>query len=112
MGEIAQAIHKHEYKDHGGHKKEVKALKMNCVDFKPLCRQQGIDEFPTIRIYRSDGSSSSFERCNFGLGGRGCKHESKWLGEGSQGAPNWLQSTRSPCSAPNAWIFGIVCWCW
>jgi thiol-disulfide isomerase/thioredoxin len=60
-GQIAEAINQTNYTDHGGHVREVKALKMNCVDFRNLCREKGIDEFPTIRIFRSDGSSSRFE---------------------------------------------------
>merc|ERR1719235_587614 len=34
---------------------------MNCVDFKNLCREKGIDAFPTIRLYKSDGTFSLFE---------------------------------------------------
>mmetsp|Transcript_98717 Transcript_98717/g.156062 ORF Transcript_98717/g.156062 Transcript_98717/m.156062 type:complete len:480 (-) Transcript_98717:70-1509(-) len=60
-GEIAQDINQKAYTDHGGHKREVKALKVNCVDFRRMCFDLGIDEFPTIRAFRSDGSSSRFE---------------------------------------------------
>merc|ERR1712048_1511242 len=52
-GEIAQEINAGTYSDHGGHKREVKALKVNCVDFRNMCFQLGIDEFPTIRVFRA-----------------------------------------------------------
>lgn len=60
-GEIAEEVSKTEYADSGGKKLVVKALKMNCVDFRTICRQQGINAFPTLRIYRSDGSLLKFE---------------------------------------------------
>lgn len=59
--QIAEEINRLEYVDHGGHKREVKALRVNCVDFRRMCIQLGIDEFPTIRVFRADGSSSRFE---------------------------------------------------
>jgi len=57
---IAEDIENTNYLDAGGDKKVVKGLKMNCVDFKTTCRQEGIRAFPTIRVYRSDGRSVAF----------------------------------------------------
>jgi len=58
--QTAKAISNAEYVE-GGKKQVVKALKMNCVDFKPLCRQEGIRAFPTIRMYQADGRAIAFE---------------------------------------------------
>lgn len=59
--ETAKAIGNGEYIGKGGKKQVVKALKMNCVDFKAICRQEGIRAFPTIRIYQVDGRSSKYD---------------------------------------------------
>lgn len=39
----------------------VRLIKMNCVDFDAICHEKGIDAFPTIRLYKGDGSFSVFE---------------------------------------------------
>merc|ERR1712232_748400 len=49
------------WKDSTGKEREVRAVRMNCVDFVDVCKSKGIDEFPTIRLFRSDGSSARFE---------------------------------------------------
>jgi thiol-disulfide isomerase/thioredoxin len=59
--DIAKAVNEKEYTDADGGKRVVKALKMNCVDFKQECRNQGINAFPSIRVYRSDGRFASYE---------------------------------------------------
>lgn len=38
----------------------VRMIKMNCVDFKQLCMTAGIDAFPTLRLYKSDGKMIVF----------------------------------------------------
>jgi len=44
-----------------GKDREVRAVKMNCVDFHKTCREQGIDAYPTIRLYKIDGSFTRYE---------------------------------------------------
>jgi len=59
--ELAAKINGNEYDTGLQEKKKVHAIKMNCVDFQPACKQQGIDAFPTIRLYRSDGTFTRFD---------------------------------------------------
>jgi len=49
------------FKDREGVDRGVRLIKMNCVDFKQLCFDRGIDAFPTLRLYKGDGSFSLFE---------------------------------------------------
>mmetsp|Transcript_19529 Transcript_19529/g.43191 ORF Transcript_19529/g.43191 Transcript_19529/m.43191 type:complete len:498 (+) Transcript_19529:2-1495(+) len=59
---LAEEIRKRkDFIDRDGKSREVWPIKMNCVDFKPLCREVGIDAFPTIRLYKSDGSFSRYD---------------------------------------------------
>jgi len=39
----------------------VKFMKMNCVDFLPTCKEQGIRQFPTLRLYKRDGTFVNFQ---------------------------------------------------
>jgi len=41
--------------------KQVRLVKINCVDFQNVCREQGVDAYPTIRMYKYDGTFSLFE---------------------------------------------------
>lgn len=59
--QIAEEVHQQEYRDNDGHKRVVKMIRVNCVEYRTLCRHQGINAFPTIRAYRSDGSFVNFE---------------------------------------------------
>jgi len=64
--EISQAINHqneqpNEYLDSTGHKRVVQALKVNCVDFQKLCKEQGVGAYPTIRLYQSNGHFSEYE---------------------------------------------------
>merc|ERR1719382_2187670 len=36
-------------------------IKMNCVDFMELCHQKGIDAYPSLRLYKSDGTFALYE---------------------------------------------------
>eukprot|EP00811_Abedinium_folium_P022748 NODE_3218_length_2073_cov_9.880781.p1 GENE.NODE_3218_length_2073_cov_9.880781~~NODE_3218_length_2073_cov_9.880781.p1 ORF type:complete len:473 (+),score=74.19 NODE_3218_length_2073_cov_9.880781:179-1597(+) len=47
--------------DKSGQNVAVQPIKMNCVDFRPLCHSLSIDAFPTIRLYRGDGTFALFE---------------------------------------------------
>lgn len=49
------------FEDRDGEKRQVQPIKMNCVDFKAECQKQRIDAFPTIRLYKADGSFSVFD---------------------------------------------------
>jgi len=50
-----------QFPDRDGVQRNVRLIKMNCVDFEQVCRQKGIDAFPTLRLYKSDGSFSLYE---------------------------------------------------
>lgn len=45
-----------------GHQTTVKFLRMNCVDFGETCKQVQIAAFPTIRLYKRDGSFEVFQQ--------------------------------------------------
>jgi len=39
----------------------VRLIKLNCVDFKKVCYEKGIDAYPMLRLYKADGTFSLFE---------------------------------------------------
>jgi thiol-disulfide isomerase/thioredoxin len=47
--------------DRDGKGRLVRMMKVNCVDFGDLCKRISIDAYPTIRLYKQDGSFSVFE---------------------------------------------------
>lgn len=49
------------FADRDGTMRGVRMIKMNCVDFKTLCHEKGIDAYPTLRLYKADGTFSVFE---------------------------------------------------
>jgi thiol-disulfide isomerase/thioredoxin len=49
------------FPDRDGTMRGVRLLKVNCVDFKPMCNEKGIDAYPTLRLYKADGTFSLFE---------------------------------------------------
>jgi hypothetical protein len=59
--EVVKSVNGKPFSDRSGKNREVWGIKLNCVDFKTLCRDQGIDAYPMIRLYRSDGTFSVFE---------------------------------------------------
>jgi len=65
--EIAKKVNRDAYNpgqtfpDRDGKNRGVQMLKMNCVDFKDLCHTQGIDAYPTLRLYKADGTFSVYE---------------------------------------------------
>eukprot|EP00928_Gymnodinium_smaydae_P035666 TRINITY_DN25065_c0_g3_i1.p1 TRINITY_DN25065_c0_g3~~TRINITY_DN25065_c0_g3_i1.p1 ORF type:complete len:480 (+),score=62.17 TRINITY_DN25065_c0_g3_i1:164-1603(+) len=50
-----------EFSDRDGQKRQVRLLKINCVDFKQICNAKGVDAYPMLRLYKADGSFSIFE---------------------------------------------------
>lgn len=50
-----------EFKDRDDQTRTVRLIKMNCVDFKQLCHERGIDAYPSIRLYKGDGSFNVFD---------------------------------------------------
>jgi len=44
-----------------GQETTVKFLKMNCVDFGETCQKVGIAAFPSVRLYKRDGSFEAFK---------------------------------------------------
>lgn len=51
-----------EFADADGRQSTVKFLRMNCVDFGPTCQKAQIAAFPSIRLYKRDGSFESFSQ--------------------------------------------------
>eukprot|EP00747_Dinoflagellata_sp_TGD_P169530 gnl/TRDRNA2_/TRDRNA2_198738_c0_seq1.p1 gnl/TRDRNA2_/TRDRNA2_198738_c0~~gnl/TRDRNA2_/TRDRNA2_198738_c0_seq1.p1 ORF type:complete len:503 (+),score=96.66 gnl/TRDRNA2_/TRDRNA2_198738_c0_seq1:43-1509(+) len=49
------------FPDRDGKSREVRLFKMNCVDFKQVCHDKGIDAYPSLRLYKADGSFSVYE---------------------------------------------------
>lgn len=50
------------FTDGDGRQANVKFLKMNCVDFAENCQKAGIQAFPSIRLYKRDGSFEAFQQ--------------------------------------------------
>eukprot|EP00933_Yihiella_yeosuensis_P072660 TRINITY_DN81134_c0_g1_i1.p1 TRINITY_DN81134_c0_g1~~TRINITY_DN81134_c0_g1_i1.p1 ORF type:complete len:478 (-),score=84.05 TRINITY_DN81134_c0_g1_i1:66-1499(-) len=49
------------FPDRDNVERRVQMLKVNCVDFKGHCDKQGIDAYPSLRLYKDDGSFSIYE---------------------------------------------------
>jgi hypothetical protein len=49
------------FADRDGTQRGIRLLKMNCVDFKAICSEKGIDAYPTMRLYKADGTFTVFE---------------------------------------------------
>jgi len=50
-----------QFADRDGVLRTVRLIRMNCVDFNKICQDKGIDAYPTIRLYKADGSFSLFD---------------------------------------------------
>lgn len=50
-----------QFKDAGGILTTVHFLKVNCVDFSDACQGAEVSAFPTIRLYKKDGSFEPFK---------------------------------------------------
>jgi len=61
------------FPDRDGIERQVRLIKLNCVDFKDVCGPQGIDAYPTLRLYKADGTFSVFD------GRRGEAEILRWL---------------------------------
>merc|ERR1719495_2143657 len=48
------------FSDGDGNQVTVKFLKMNCVDFAETCQKSQIAAFPTMRLYKRDGTFEVF----------------------------------------------------
>jgi thiol-disulfide isomerase/thioredoxin len=51
-----------EFETSSGSKTTVKFLRMNCVDFGQVCQEVMIQAFPSIRLYKKDGTFESFNQ--------------------------------------------------
>lgn len=49
------------FADRDGTMRGVRMIKMNCVDFGTLCQDKGIDAYPSLRLYKADGTFSVYE---------------------------------------------------
>jgi len=56
-----EAVEALKFPDREDNMKQVRMVKINCVDFQHICREQGVDAYPTIRMYKYDGTFSLFE---------------------------------------------------
>merc|ERR1712048_1345789 len=61
------------FQDRDGVQRNVRMIKLNCVDFHDLCNERGIDAYPMIRLYKADGTFSLFE------GKRDPQEITRWL---------------------------------
>merc|ERR1719188_2406552 len=50
-----------EFPDRDGQQRKVRMIKMNCVDFKGVCHEKGIDAYPMLRLYKGNGTFSLYE---------------------------------------------------
>lgn len=57
---IAAKVNEKRFVDANQNQLKVRALRMNCVDFRGICKQKRIDAFPTIRLYKSDGTFTRY----------------------------------------------------
>jgi len=58
---LSKQIQDMEFLDSGKVMRTVRLIKMNCVDFRDQCHKLGIDAFPTLRLYKADGSFSVYD---------------------------------------------------
>mmetsp|Transcript_71744 Transcript_71744/g.115838 ORF Transcript_71744/g.115838 Transcript_71744/m.115838 type:complete len:482 (+) Transcript_71744:85-1530(+) len=49
------------FNDRDGKPRQVRMIKMNCVDFQSICREKGIDAYPMLRLYKADGTFSIYD---------------------------------------------------
>mmetsp|Transcript_107149 Transcript_107149/g.190369 ORF Transcript_107149/g.190369 Transcript_107149/m.190369 type:complete len:486 (-) Transcript_107149:41-1498(-) len=47
--------------DRDGQERGVRMIKLNCVDFKETCREKAVDAYPSLRLYKADGSFSVYD---------------------------------------------------
>lgn len=59
---VAELSEKKQFKDGDGRTKTVKLLKVNCVDFQPLCTENQIMGYPALRLYKRDGKFEPFQK--------------------------------------------------
>ncbi|CAE7637832.1 PDIL5-4 [Symbiodinium sp. CCMP2592] len=69
------------FPDKDGVERPIRLIKLNCVDFKETCVEKGIDAYPTLRLYRADGSFTVYD------GRRGESEIVLWL--------SWMVQMRS-----------------
>merc|ERR1719330_551556 len=65
-----------EIKDADGVKTNVRALKINCVDFEDTCQDQRITAYPSVRLYRRGAKDGEFQVYQ---GGRSSKALSEFV---------------------------------
>jgi len=49
------------FKDGDGNRVIAKLMRINCVEFPTVCRDQGIRWYPSLRLYKRDGSFTPFK---------------------------------------------------
>jgi thiol-disulfide isomerase/thioredoxin len=61
MDAAARMGEKVQFTDGNGAQTTVKFLRMNCVDFGETCQKAQIAAFPSVRLYKRDGSFEAFQ---------------------------------------------------
>lgn len=59
--EVETEVDTKKYVDAEGKELKVKLLRVNCVEFPKECHQQSVRYYPTVRMYRPDGTFSAYE---------------------------------------------------
>jgi len=59
--EIADQVKAKEIADRDGKPRQVGVIKVNCVDFEQICKESRISAFPAIRLYKADGTFSTYD---------------------------------------------------
>lgn len=90
---------KQTFPDKDGEQRVVRLLKMNCVDFQENCKQQKIEAFPALRLYKTDGSFTAYE------GRRNEKDIVDWISK-TVGTKTFGWNTRSATSEKGCNIRG------
>eukprot|EP00812_Abedinium_dasypus_P015265 NODE_886_length_1324_cov_291.210402.p1 GENE.NODE_886_length_1324_cov_291.210402~~NODE_886_length_1324_cov_291.210402.p1 ORF type:complete len:343 (-),score=90.11 NODE_886_length_1324_cov_291.210402:207-1235(-) len=75
--------------DQSGQMKSVRPTKMNCEEFRPTCHAIGIDAFPTIRLYKRDGTYVLYE------GDREEDDIYNWVAEAIKKSVGWTQDNEA-----------------
>lgn len=60
-GDSADARRMKVFTDRDGASRTVRAIKVNCKEFSKMCTAQGVDAYPSVRLYKKDEAVSVFE---------------------------------------------------
>eukprot|EP00927_Polykrikos_kofoidii_P008430 TRINITY_DN13498_c0_g2_i2.p1 TRINITY_DN13498_c0_g2~~TRINITY_DN13498_c0_g2_i2.p1 ORF type:complete len:456 (-),score=55.99 TRINITY_DN13498_c0_g2_i2:153-1520(-) len=78
-----------EYMDGDMQPTKVRFMKINCVDFRDICQDHAVRAFPTVRLYRRDGTYEAMS------GGRSVRAIDEWIRTSITGSHGIAASHRS-----------------